>query len=150
VTALSPQVEPAAAVELVDLIRQQLRRLIKEHECGATTQPSVAYQLEGALESLLRDLRDRPFPVRRALDGEAVAWVRWFVWVGRRQDMTDAFHRLNPTFGVPVDHRHHCWGDIPERRACRAAARRRELALSLGDRVADLLDPSEVEGGEAA
>jgi hypothetical protein len=150
VSALLPQVDPAAAVELVELIRQQLHRLIKEHECGATTQPSVAYQLEGALGSLLRDLGDRPIPIRRALDGEAVAWVRWFVEVGRRQDMTDAFHRLNPTFGVQVDHPYDCSSDSPERRARRAAARRRELALSSGDRVADLLDPSEVEGGEAA
>jgi hypothetical protein len=149
-SALSPQVDPAATVELVELIRQQLHRLIKEHDCGATTQPSVIYQLEGALGSLLRDLRNRPTPIRRALDGEAVAWVRWFVEVGRRQDMTDAFHRLNPTFGVQVDHRYDCWSDSPERRACRTAARRREQALSLGDRIADLLDPSETEGGEAA
>ncbi len=149
-SALPPQVEPAAAVELVDLIRQQLHRLIQEHESGATTQPSVAYQLDGALESLLRDLGDRPFPLRRALDAQAVASVRWFVEVGRRQDMTDAFHRLNPHFGVQVDHRYDCWSDSPERRSCRAVARRRELALALGDRVADLLDPSKVEGGEAA
>jgi hypothetical protein len=136
--SLSPRVDPAAAVELIDLIRQQLHRLIQEHELGATTQPNLAYQLAGALESLLRDLKDRPIPIRRALDGEAVARVRWFVWVGRRQDMTDAFNRLNPTFGVPAEPG---WDQGPQQRARQAAAQRCELALALGAPVADALDP---------
>lgn len=55
-TAAMATVEPAAAVELVTLIQQQLRRLIKEHHREANTQPNLAYQLEGALESPLRDL----------------------------------------------------------------------------------------------
>ncbi|SRR6266511_1318549 len=137
----SPRVEPAAAVELVGLIRQQMHRLIKEHHHGATTQPNVAYQLEGALESLLRDL---PY---RVLDGEAVARVRWFVWVGRRQDMTDGFDQLNPTFDVPAVLAG--WDEGPEQRERRAAVQRRELGLALGDRVADVLDPGAEPVGAA-
>jgi hypothetical protein len=136
----SPRVDPAAAVELVGLIQQQMARLIQEHERGANTQPNVAYQLAGALESLLQDLhRDRPFPDHRALDADAVAYVRRSVQVGRRLDMTRTFDRLNPTFGVAAEHG--CWDATPERRERRAAVRHRELALALGDRVADALDP---------
>src|SRR6266540_4213075 len=106
----SPRVDPAAALELVSLIQQQMGRLIQEHEPEATTQRNVAYQLAGALGSLVQDLGgDRPIRIHRALDTDAVGRVRRSVQVGRRQ-----------------------------------------LALSLSDRVADLLDPSEVEGGEAA
>src|SRR6266545_740960 len=102
---LSPRVDPVAAVELVDLIRQQLHRLIQEHERGANTQPNLAYQLAGALESLLQGLHgDRPIPVRRALNADAVAYVRRSVQVGRRLDMTRAFDRLNPAFGVAAEH----------------------------------------------
>src|SRR6266545_3085482 len=137
---LSPRVDPVAAVELVDLIRQQLHRLIQEHERGANTQPNLAYQLAGALESLLQGLHgDRPIPVRRALNADAVAYVRRSVQVGRRLDMTRAFDRLNPAFGVAAEHG--CWDAAPERRERREAVRHRELALALGDRVADALDP---------
>ncbi len=145
---LSPRVDPAAAVELVDLIRQQLHRLIQEHERGANTQPNLAYQLAGALESLLQGLHgDRPIPVRRALNADAVAYVRRSVQVGRRLDMTRAFDRLNPTFGMAAEHG--CWDATAEQRARRAAVRHRELGLSLGDRVADALDPSAVAVGVA-
>jgi hypothetical protein len=138
--SLSPRVDPAAAVELVGLIQQQMARLIQEHERGATTQPNLAYQLAGALESLLQDLhRDRPFPDHWALDAEAVAYVRRSVQVGRRLDMTRAFDRLNPTFGVAAEHG--CWDATAEQRTRRTAVRHRELGLSLGDRVADALDP---------
>ena len=138
--SLSPRVDPAAAVELVDLVRQQLCRLIQGHERGATTQPNLAYQLAGALESLLQDLhRDRPFPDHGALDAEAVAYVRRSVQVGRRLDMTRAFDRLNPTFGVAAEHG--CWDATPEQRARRTAVRHRELGLALGDRAAAALDP---------
>jgi hypothetical protein len=145
----SPRLDPAAALELVSLIQQQMGRLIQEHEPEATTQPNVAYQLAGALGSLVQDLGgDRPIRIHRALDADAVGRVRWSVQVGRRLDMTAAFDRLNPTFGVRAEHG--CWDAMPEQRVRRAAVRRRELALSLSDRIADLLDPSQIEGGEAA
>ena len=126
-------VEPAAAMELLTLIQQQLHRLIKEHHREADTQPNLAYQLEGALESLLRDL-----PIYRVLDADAVARVRRSVEVGRRLDMAEAFNQLNPQFGVAA--KHGCW-DLGEHRAQQAAVHRRELRLALGDRVADVLDP---------
>jgi excisionase family DNA binding protein len=133
-TSPSPRVDPAAAVELVGLVQQQMGRLITEHQRGATTQPNLAYQLAGALERLLRDL-----PVHRALDADAVEQVRWSVRVGRRLDMTDAFNRLNPTFGVRAEHG--CWDAVPAQRARRAAVRRRELELAMGGRFARMLVP---------
>ena len=139
----APRVEPEAAVELVGLVQQQVARLIAEHEPEATTQPNVAYQLAGALETLLQDLGTARW---RALDADAVARVRRSVRVGRRLDMTEAFNRLNPTFGVPAEHG--CWDAVPEQRARRAAVRRRELELCMGERFARMLPP--VEGGEAA
>jgi hypothetical protein len=143
----SPRVEPAAAVALVGLVQQQMGRLIQEHEPGATTPPNVAYQLTGALESLLQGVRrDRPTSTHRALDADAVEQVRWSVWVGRRLDMTEAFNRLNPTFGVRAEHG--CWDAVPAQRARRAAVRRRELELAMGERFARMLIPA--EGGEAA
>jgi hypothetical protein len=143
----APRVEPEAALELVRLVQQQVGRLIQEHEPRATTPPNVAYQLAGALESLLHGLlRDRPTSTHRALDADAVEQVRWSVRVGRRLDMTEAFNRLNPQFGVRAEHG--CWDAVPEQRARRAAVRRRELALCMGERFARMLVPA--EGGEAA
>ncbi len=143
----SPRVEPEGAVELVGLIQQQLARLITEHERGANTQPNVAYQLAGTLESLLQDLhRDRSFPNHRALDADMVAYVRRSVQVGRRLDMTRAFDRLNPTFGVVAEHG--CWDATPEQRARRAAVQRRELELAMGERFTRMLPPA--EGGGTA
>lgn len=142
----SPGMDPAAAVELVDLVQQQMARLIQEHERGANTQPNVAYQLAGALESLLQDLGgDRPIRWW-ALNAEAVAYVRRSVQVGRRLDMTSAFNRLNPTFGVRAEHG--CWDATAEQRSRRAAVRRRELELSMGERFARMIAPA--PGGEAA
>ena len=129
-------------MELVGLIQQQMSRLIQEHERGANTLPNVAYQLAGVLETLLQDLGTARW---RALDAEAVEQVRWSVLVGRRLDMTAAFNRLNPTFGVRAEHG--CWDAVPEQRARRAAVRRRELELSMGERFARMLPPP--EGGEA-
>ena len=147
VPATALRVEPEAAVELVDLVQQQVARLITEHERGANVQPNVAYQLAGALDSLLRDLRaDRPASIRRALDADAVESVRWSVLVGRRLDMTRAFDRLNPTFGVVAEH--NCWDATAEQRARRAAVRRRELELCMDERFARMLPPA--EGGKAA
>ncbi len=143
----SPRVDPAAALELLSLIQQQVGRLIQEHEPEATTQPNVAYQLAGALERLLQGLRgDRPASIHRALDADTVEQVRWSVRVGRRLDMTDAFNRLNPTLGVRAEHG--CWDAVPEQRARRAAVRRRELELCMGERFARMLVP--VQSGEAA
>ena len=142
----SPRVDPAAALELVSLIQQQMARLIQEHEPEAITQPNVAYQLAGALGSLVQDLGgDRPSLIHRALDADAVEQVRRSVRVGRRLDMTDAFDRLNPTFGVRAEHG--CWDAVPEQRARRAAVRRRELELAMGERFARMLVPA--AGGEA-
>jgi hypothetical protein len=142
----SPRVEPAAAVELVRLVQRQVGRLVQEHEPGATTQPNIAYQLAGALESLLQDLHEgHPIPVRRALDADAVAYVRRALQVGRRLDMTRAFDRLNPTFGVLAEHG--CYELVPAQPARRAAVRRRELALCMGERFARMLPPA--EGGGA-
>jgi hypothetical protein len=143
----APQVEPEAALALVGLVQQQMGRLIQEHEPGATTQPNVAYQLAGVLESLFQGLRpDPPASTHRVLDADAVEQVRWSVWVGRRLDMTEAFDRLNPQFGVRAEHG--CWDAVPEQRARRAAVRRRELALCMGERFARMLVPA--EGGDAA
>src|SRR6266511_462103 len=144
--AAAPRVEPEAAVDLLVLVQQQMGRLIREHEPQATTQPNVAYQLAGALESLLQGLRgDRPTLIHRALDADAVEQVRRSVRVGRRLDMTDAFDRLNPTLGVRAEHG--CWDAVPEQRARRAAVRRRELELAMGERFARMLVPA--AGGEA-
>jgi hypothetical protein len=140
------RVEPAAALELARLIQRQMVRLIQEHEPGASTQPNVAYQLAGALESLLQELcGDRPIRWL-ALDAEAVAYVLRAVHVGRRLDMTEAFNRLNPAFGVQAEHG--CWDATAEQRQQRAAVRRRELELSMGERFARMLAPA--QGGEAA
>jgi hypothetical protein len=142
-------VEPAAALELVGLVQQQLARLISEHESGADTQPNATYQLAGALESLLQGLDppgERRFPRWQGLNVEAVDYVRYAVHVGRRLDMTRAFDRLNPTFGVRAEHG--CWDATAEQRQRRAAVRRRELELSMGERFARMLAP--VQGGEAA
>jgi hypothetical protein len=136
-------VESEAAVELVDLIQRQMARLISEHEPGATTQPNVTYQLAGALERLLRGRASR-WPT---LDAEAVAYVAASVRVGRRLDMTEAFNRLNPTFGVRAEHG--CWDATAEQRERRAAVQRRELELSMGERFARMLAPA-CRGGEAA
>ncbi|SRR6266487_11471 len=145
----SPRVDPAAAVELVSLVQQQVGRLIQEHEPGATTPPNVAYQLADALESLLQGLRgDRPASTHRELDADAVEQVRWSVRVGRRLDMTEAFNRLNPQFGVRAEHG--CWDAAPEQRARRAAVRRRELELSMGGRFARMLVPAEDGGGRVS
>jgi hypothetical protein len=139
----APRVDPEAAVELVGLVQRQMARLIQEHEPGATIQPNVAYQLEGALETLLQDLGTARW---RELDATAVAYVRYSVLVGRRLDMTQAFNRLNPTFGVRAEHG--CWDATAEQRARRAAVRRRELELAMGERFARMLPPA--EGGDAA
>lgn len=143
----APRVEPEAAVELVGLVQGQVARLVAERECGGNVQPNVAYQLAGALESLLKDLRGDA-PVRRwlGLDASAVAYVRHAVRVGRRLDMTRAFDRLNPGFGVPAEHG--CWDTTAEQRQRRAAMRRREVELSMGERFARMLPPA--EGCEAA
>ncbi|HZD71653.1 MAG TPA: hypothetical protein VFA45_22915 [Actinomycetes bacterium] len=143
------KVELRATLELVGLVQQQLARLITEHEPGANTQPNVTYQLARALESLLQGLD--PSGVRRLprwpeLNAEAVASVRRAVQVGRRLDMTEAFDRLNPTFGVRADHG--CWDATAGQRQQRAVVRRRELELAMGERFARMLAP--LHGGEAA
>src|SRR5574341_1336324 len=143
------KVEPEAALEVVGLVQQQLVRLISEHEPGANTQPDVTYQLAGALESLLQGLDpsgERRFPRWPGLNAEAVAYVRRAVQVGRRLDMTRAFDRLNPTFGVRAEHG--CWDATAEQRQQRAAVRRRELELAMGERFARMLPPAPAEGGE--
>jgi hypothetical protein len=71
--------------------------------------------------------------------------VRASVQVGRRLDMTEAFNRLNPAFGVPAEHG--CWEATPEQRQQRAAVQRRELELSMGERFARMLPPA-CQGGE--
>jgi hypothetical protein len=139
------RVEPEAALELVGLIQQQMARLISGHEPKATTQPNVTYQLDGALERLIQELRGDRLIRWRALDAEAVAYVRASVQVGRRLDMTEAFNRLNPAFGVPAEHG--CWEATPEQRQQRAAVQRRELELSMGERFARMLPPA-CQGGE--
>jgi hypothetical protein len=145
VPAPAVTVESEAALELVDLIQRQMGRLISEHEPGATTQPNLTYQLAGALERLLQELRGRAIRWS-ALDAKAVAHVAWSVRIGRRLDMTEAFNRLNPTFGVPAEHG--CWDATAEQRQRRAAVQRRELQLSMGERFARMLAPA--RGGEAA
>jgi plasmid replication initiation protein len=60
--------------------------------------------------------------------------------------MTRAFDRLNPTFGVRAEHG--CWDATAEQRQQRAAVRRRELELAMGERFARML--ARVQGGEAA
>ncbi len=60
-------------------------------------------------------------------------------------DLTGAFDRLNPSFGVRAEHG--CWDATPEQRTRRAAVRRRELELAMGERFARMLPPAEV--GEA-
>lgn len=62
--------------------------------------------------------------------------------------MTEAFNQLNPQFGVPAEHG--CWDLNGEHHAQQAGVQRRELALALGDRVADLLDPPPQVAGVAS
>jgi hypothetical protein len=122
--------EPEAAVELVDLVHQQLARLIRESEAPL---PNVVWQLAYSLEDV------------RELDEITVAQARQSVRLGRRLDMAEGFALLNPQFGVPVDH----WdGIFPRHGAVQAAAQRRELELSMGERFARMLAPA--PGGEAA
>jgi hypothetical protein len=77
------RVEPEAALELVGLIQQQMARLISGHEPKATTQPNVTYQLDGALERLIQELRgDRLIRWRRLTPRRSRTCARRCRWAG--------------------------------------------------------------------
>jgi hypothetical protein len=129
-------IRPQAALDLIGWAARCTRLLIDE---AGFPRPHLAYHLAGALEEIAAGNRTDP------------AFLGWMCWAGRRKDMADAFARLNPDFGVQVHHgatwarydidgvdQHH-----------QAAAQRRELELSMGERFARLLAPAH-SGGEAA
>jgi hypothetical protein len=129
------KVEPEAALELVGLVAAQLRRLIGE---ATPTAPSLVYLLRGGLEEISEH--------GRPLDAFQVGLLRQSVWRGRRLDMAEAFNRLNPTFGVTVGA--WCYPADLDNPQGHAAAQRRELELSMGERFARMLAPAH-PGGEA-
>jgi hypothetical protein len=128
------KVEPQAALELVGLVAGQLRRLIDE---TGSDQPCLVYLLAGALERL------------DELNAFEVEQVRVTVWRGRRLDMAEAFNQLNPTFGEPVKAWCYPPGMEDDDAETKAAAQRRELELSMGERFARMFAPA-CQGGEAA
>ena len=125
-----PTVDPEAALALLELAHRQVARLLDESDVPLG---NLAWHLGSALA----------VPGGR-VDAATVERARWFVWVGRRLDLTDAFRRLNPGFGAV---HHGCWPSVVGDRARQAAAQRRELELCMGERFARLLVP--VEGGGA-
>jgi hypothetical protein len=137
--APAPRVDPDAALELVEAIGEPLRLLITE---SSPVLPNLAYQLAAACEQTVND---------SAVDAAQVARVRWFAWAGRRLDLAAAFSQLNPEFGE-VHHgcyQGHHYGGADDRLR-QAATQRHELALALGDRAADLLDPPADQGAGVA
>jgi hypothetical protein len=130
-SAGAAQVDPEAAMELVRLAAEVLKRIDDER---ADEMPlSVAFlaiRLEGVAE-------------RGVLDAFAVESARVGAYRGRCIEMHRAFARLNPGFG-PVHSGG--WGRVPTETRCQAAAQRRELELSMGDRFARMLPPA--QGGE--
>jgi hypothetical protein len=130
-------VEPEATVELVRLAAQVLKRMDDEHPAEDTplAVSFLAIRLEGIAE-------------RGVLDAFAVELAQEGAYRGRRLEMHRAFVQLNPGFG-PVHSG--CWGRVPTETRCQAAAQRRELELSMGQRFARMLPPSSArQGGEAA
>ena len=124
-------VNPEAAVELVRLAAQVLKRIDDERVDELPLSVAfLAVRLEGIAE-------------RGVLDAFAVESARVGAYRGRCLEMHRAFARLNPGFG-PVHSGG--WGRVPTETRCQAAAQRRELALSMGERFARMLPP--VQGGE--
>ncbi len=129
----APRVDPEAALALLELAHRQVERFLDESDVPLG---NLAWHLGSALA----------VPGGR-VDAATVERARWFVWVGHRLDLTDAFHRLNPGFGAV---HHGCWPSVVGDRARQAAAQRRELELCMGERFARLLVPLvPVEGGRA-
>ncbi len=126
-----PTVDPEAALALLELAHRQVERLLDESDVPLG---NLAWHLGSALA----------VPGGR-VDAATVERARWFVWVGRRLDLADAFRRLNPGFGAV---HYGCWPSSVDDRARQAAAQRRELELAMGARFARMLAPA--EGGGAA
>ncbi len=127
-------VEPEAALELVGLVAGQLRRLIEETGTPTPTLPALIYLLAGGLEQISEQ--------GRPLDAFQVELLRQSVWRGRRVDMAGAFNQLNPTFGVRVDGWCFPASTVSAGPPAQAAAQRRELELSMGERFASMLTPA--------
>jgi hypothetical protein len=120
-------------MELVRLAARVLKGIDAERPADATplAVAFLAIRLEGIAE-------------RGVLDADALESARAGAYRGRCLDLHRAFGRYNPGFG-PVHSGG--WGRLPTEAQCQATAQRRELALCLGDRVADLLDPPAGPGG---
>jgi hypothetical protein len=126
-------VQPEAALELVRLLTGELERL---HADFAATQRYLLGQLLLPLRDVLQ---------YGQLDATTVTLLRKARYWGHRLEMGSAFERLNPGF----DEVHHgCWPAVPAEARRQAAAQRRELELSMGERFARMLAPA--QGGEAA
>src|SRR6266542_2942957 len=120
-----PTVDPEAALALLELAHRQVARLLDESDVPLG---NLAWHLGSALA----------VPGGR-VDAATVERARWFVWVGRRLDLTDAFRRRNPVCGAV---HYGCWPSAAGDRARQAAAQRRELELCMGARFARMLAPA--------
>jgi hypothetical protein len=132
------------AVALLELAARQLRQAVEE--LGPAGLPHSLLFLADHLE----------WACEQGADALAVKLARHGAYRARCCDLAEAFPRLNPGFAVPVHDG--CW---PGRLDLRGSdgrrqhqAQRRELALALGQRAADLLCPppaaDDGRGGEAA
>jgi hypothetical protein len=131
---LSSRVDPAAALELVDLVARQLAQV--DTERAADEVPLVVGFLAVGLQEIA---------ARGRLAAFDVELLREAAWRARRLELVRAFRVCNPGFG-PVHAG--CWGPLAGERRLQAAAQRHELALAMGEWFARLLVP--VEGGEPA
>jgi hypothetical protein len=131
---VAPRVDPEAAVELVGLVARQLTQV--DTERTAEEVPLVVGFLAVGLEEIVARGRLAAFDVELLHES---------AWRARRLDLVRAFRVFNPEFG-PVHAG--CWGPLVGEQRRQAAAQRRELELSMGERFARLLPPAEV--GEAS
>lgn len=116
-SAMRAEVDPAAALELVDLVARQLKQL--DDERPAAEVPLVVGFLAFGLEDIAAHRRLAAFDVQLLRDA---------AWRARRLDLVRAFRAFNPAFG-PVHAG--CWGPA----AGRAAAAGRSAAPRAGARA---------------
>jgi hypothetical protein len=132
-----PEVEPEAALALLEVAARELRRAAED--LGPCVVPRSILFLASGLERIC-DLGQ--------VGAADVEDAHRSAYQARRCDMAEAFTRLNPEF---VEVHRGCWpidlGAYDRRRQQRA--QRRELELSMGERFARMLAPA-CHGGEAS
>jgi hypothetical protein len=134
----APEVEPEAALALLEVAARELRRAAED--LGPALVPHSVLFLARGFERIC-DMGQ--------VDALEVEMAHRSAYQARRCDMAEAFKRLNPEFG---EVHQGCWsedidvGGYDRRRQQRA--QRRELKLSMGERFAAMLAPA--VGGEAA